>query len=71
MDDGAATADTIDFYLANQDGDSIDMMGNDWLATESGASGRMVERCGGAAVRRRVRACVRRCVRACGCGLSD
>ena len=27
------TVDTIDFYLTNQDGDNIDMMGNDWLAT--------------------------------------
>jgi hypothetical protein len=25
--------DTIDFYLTNQDGDNIDMMGSDWLAT--------------------------------------
>ena len=25
--------DTIDFYLTNQDGDNVDMMGNDWLAT--------------------------------------
>jgi len=25
--------DTIDFYLTNQDGDNVDLMGNDWLAT--------------------------------------
>ena len=25
--------DAIDFYLTNQDGDNIDMMGSDWLAT--------------------------------------
>ena len=25
--------DVIDFYLTNQDGDNVDMMGNDWLAT--------------------------------------